>query len=302
MSNYLIIPLIIGFALSGCGKKEQPAASAYTAEIETWRTDRAARLVDSTGWLNLAGLYWLEKGENSFGSDPGSFIRFPDKAPSNMGSFVVGDTGRVRVHIDPKISVTHEGQAVSSMTLRADVDGNPTILSFKSFRWFIIKRGDRFGVRLRDLESPLVAQFRGIESYPIDEDWRIEATLDPYDPPKSVQIPNILGTIGEETVFGALRFEIDGKTYAIDPLGSEKDEELFVIFGDGTNNTTTYGGGRYLYVKNPGTGGKTFVDFNKAYNPPCAFTAFATCPLPPKQNRLPVAVTAGEKNYESKAH
>ncbi|MCX8009993.1 MAG: DUF1684 domain-containing protein, partial [Ignavibacteria bacterium] len=150
--------------------------------------------------------------------------------------------------------------------------------------------------RLRDLEAPLVKNFKGIETYPIDKNWKIESQFIPYTSPKPIQIPTVIGTIEEDTARGYLAFQIDGEEFRLDP--TSEGEKLFVIFADETNGKETYGAGRFLYVDKPDSTGKTYIDFNKSYNPPCAFTKYATCPLPPKQNRLKIKITAGEKNFE----
>ena len=193
----------------------------------------------------------------------------------------------------------HSGQPVTSMTLRSSADGEPTVLTYGSLGWFIIQRGnDSMAVRVRDSEHPHLKEFKGIDTYPIDPAWRIKASFEPYDPPKMLTIPTVYGTILQQPSPGALVFEIDGNPYRLDPTASSDDKRLFVMFADETSQSETYGAGRFLYVSQPGPDGTTYIDFNKAYNPPCAFTNFATCPLPPTQNRLPLRITAGEKKYK----
>ena len=158
------------------------------------------------------------------------------------------------------------------------------------------------GIRLRDSENPRIAGFTGIERFPVSEKWRIEAQFKPYDSVKIISVPTVLGTIDQSPCTGALVFEIDGREYSLDPITDEGSPGFFIIFGDATNGKETYGAGRFLGAEAAGPGGKVILDFNKAYNPPCAFSPFATCPLPPKQNVLPVAVTAGEKAYAGGPH
>jgi hypothetical protein len=192
--------------------------------------------------------------------------------------------------------------AVTAIIMQHDLQDNPTKLSLGALSWTIIKRGERYGVRLRDHEHPALQNFAGIETFPIDSTWRVEATFEFNNPPHLIAIPTVLNTINEEPSPGAVVFKINGKTYRLDATGKMTDKELFVIFADQTNGKETYGAGRFLYVPTPSKTGKTIIDFNKAYNPPCAFTAYATCPLPPEQNKLPVRITAGEKNYAHAAH
>jgi uncharacterized protein (DUF1684 family) len=274
-----------------------PEEKAYVDEIEGWHKRRVDRLTSKTGWLSIVGLYWLKEGENTFGGDPTNSIKFPkEKSPDFIGSIYL-ENGSIRSEINEGMRVLFEGNPVESIEMKPDVSGKPTVLSLDSLSWYIIKRGERFAVRLRDSENKNIQNFSGIEIYSIDTLWRVEARLEPYNPPKILDVPNITGIISEEQSPGALVFNIDGKEYRLDPLGRPGGKSLFVIFADQTNGDETYGAGRFVYAAMPGEDGKTVLDFNKAYNPPCAFTRFATCPLPPKQNVLPIKVTAGEKNY-----
>jgi uncharacterized protein (DUF1684 family) len=180
----------------------------------------------------------------------------------------------------------------------SDADGVPTVIEVGPLRFFVIRRGDQHGVRIRDRESEARKNFHGIDYYPIDPKWRVNAQFEPYSPTKKIPITNVVGMTEDMESPGALVFEVDGKTMRLDPVLEEGTDELFIIFGDTTNGRETYGGGRYLYAPKPGADQRTTVDFNKSYNPPCVFTDFATCPLPPSQNKLAVAVTAGEKKYD----
>jgi len=200
------------------------------------------------------------------------------------------------------INVMHNDSAISSIVMRNDLAGKPTKLTLGMLSWTIIKRGDRFGVRLRDHEHPLLQQFGGVETFPVDSTWRVKARFERNDPPKMLAIPTVLNTIDEEPSPGAFVFDVDNQTYRLDATGKMTDKELFVIFTDQTNGKETYGAGRFLYVATPDESGKTTIDFNKAYNPPCAFTEYATCPLPPEQNKLTIRTTAGEKNYTHVTH
>lgn len=287
--------------VAGC-RSSRSGDAAYIAEIKEWQKKRIESLTKEDSWLSLAGLFWLKEGENRFGSEPSNDIIFPaGKAPAHMGTFVL-QKGVVTVEIEPGVQVLHQGEPVRTLRLRNDTEGEPTILTYGSLSWFIIQRGERYGVRLRDRENPHLRQFKGIDTFPIDPAWRIEAVFEPYDPPKIIEVPTILGTVIHEPSPGALVFTIEGSSYRLEPTAEPDDEELFVVFADQTNGAETYGGGRFVYVKRPGKDGRTVIDFNKAYNPPCAFTEFATCPLPPEGNRLPIRVTAGEKKYAGSRH
>ena len=289
----------MSFLLSTCEKARElsPEEAAYVAEIQEWHKKRIDRLTSKTGWLSLAGLYWLKEGKNTFGSASENDIRFPEgNAPDFIGSIHL-EEGIVRTEINEDINVFNEGNLVNTIQMKPDISGEPTILSVDSLSWYVIKRGERFGIRLRDHENENIKNFTGIEMYPIETTWRVQARLEPYDPPKIIDVPNIMGNINEETSPGVLIFSLEGKEYRLDPIGKPEGKSLFIIFADQTNGYETYGAGRFLYADMPGDDGLTMIDFNKTYNPPCAFTRFATCPLPPAQNVLPIRITAGEKKY-----
>ena len=296
---FLLTTLCAGAALWAADAKAPagsapPDPAAYRKEIETWRETRLAGLKKEDGWLALVGLYWLKPGENRFGSDPGNPVILPEgKAPAVAGTFTLeGET--VRLNVQPGVALTADGKPVTpGMTVSADAKGKPTILELGPLSFYVIKRGDRLGVRIKDKTSPMLANFKGVDEFPIRPEWRIVARFEPYKGTKKISITNILGQVADEISPGAVVFDWQGKTYRLDALGDEEGG-LFFVFGDLTNGKETYGAGRFLdteAVKD----GKVVVDFNTAYNPPCAFTAFATCPLPPAQNKLAVRVEAGEK-------
>lgn len=269
----------------------------YQQEIEKWRQSRVASL--KSNWLTVVGLFWLKEGENKFGSDGSNDIVFPkDKAPANAGSFFL-EKGAVRVVTKEGTGITSDGKPVSSLALQPDNPGPQTVLELGNLSFFVIKRGEKLGIRLKDKNSEALQHFKGIQYYPIDTKWHVTAKWIPYNPPKKIQILNIIGMLENDDCSGAVEFAIDGKTYRIDALveGEGDEKALFLIFGDQTNGKETYGAGRFLYSDVADASGNVIVDFNEAYSPPCAFTAFATCPLPPKENKLPLRIDAGEKKY-----
>jgi uncharacterized protein (DUF1684 family) len=287
--------LIAAVLLTFCSRYEEKGEPKYIDEINQWHNKREEGLKKERGWLNLAGLYWLKEGENSFGSAAGNDLIFPKgKINDHAGVFIL-DSGKVFVKINPDITILNNGKMIKEMELKPD-DEDSSSLRHASLVWFIIKRGDRFGVRLRDLKNNNLFSFEGVERYPVNSDWKIEAKFSPYNPTKKISVPNILGTIEEEISPGNLSFEIEGEKYSLDVLEGGEDS-YFVIFADKTSGEDTYGGGRFLSVPKPDSSGKTYIDFNKSYNPPCVFSQYATCPLPPKRNHLPVEITAGEKMY-----
>ncbi len=302
MVRKLVAPTAL-LALVACGGQQAPSPpldeAAHRAEVEKWRHDREERLRAEDGWLTLVGLYWLEKGENRFGTDPGNDLVFPaGSGPGVMGTFLRDRRG-VRVEVAPGVEITHDGRPVTAMDLATDKDGEPTVLELGTLSFHIIERGDRtvkMGVRVKDRRASTLLEFAGIESYAVDPAWRIAGRFEAAFPPKSMLVPNILGTPTAEFSPGAVVLTVNGSEHRLDALPGP-DGQLFLVFGDETNGEETYGGGRFLYSDPPDEDGTVIVDFNKAYNPPCVFTPYATCPLPPKQNVLPVAVTAGEKMY-----
>jgi uncharacterized protein (DUF1684 family) len=272
-------------------------AAEHKKQVDEWRENRFARLKTEDGWLTLIGLFWLQEGENRFGSDPSNKLVFPKgKAPAKAGSFKVAK-GVVRLEAAPGVTITSGGKPVQSAVLKSDTTGEPTILDLGDLRFYVIDRGGKLGVRLRDREHPARKAFQGIPCSPVNPKWRVEAKLEKQD--KKIPILNILGMVEQTPSPGTLVFQIDGKTYRLDPIIEQGETDYFVIFGDQTNGKETYGAGRYVYAAPPGADGKVILDFNKAYNPPCVFSPYATCPLPPKQNKLGLRVEAGEKNYKA---
>ncbi len=284
-------------AAMAAGSTAPVSPEARRAEWEAWRADRMARLRREDGWLTLVGLFWLQEGDNTIGSDPSNRVALPPgKAPARLGTIRV-HSGSASVDLDPSAGVTHDGQPVARMSLASDAGGGkPTVLSRGSLSFYAVRRGERLGVRVKDAEAKARREFRGIETFPYDERWRIQARFEPYETGHQIPMPNVLGSVEPARAPGALIFSWRGKTYRLDPVMEEGETDLFLVFGDATNGRETYGGGRFVYAK-PAVGGTTVLDFNRAYNPPCVFTPYATCPLPPAQNRLPFRVEAGEKTY-----
>ncbi len=271
------------------------AQSSYQTEIENWKQKRIEALKAENGWLNLVGLYWLHQGKNTFGTGKNVDIKFPENSiTEDAGYFELNGT-TVTLFVNQSTDIKVNNKSVKKAIVFSD-DSNKTIVeSYGSLKWSIIKRDAKIGIRLRDLNSPLAKSFDGAERYTTDSNWRIKAYLKKPQINSNVFITNILGQTKNEPSPGKLVFSFSGKEYVLDVL--EEDRQLFILFGDATSGKETYPTGRFLYADIPGADGLTIIDFNKAFNPPCAFTNYATCPLPPKQNILPFAVTAGEKDY-----
>jgi uncharacterized protein (DUF1684 family) len=291
----LVWPTLLTIALAA---PASPADDAYRAAILKWREQREARLKADDGWLTVAGLFWLREGGNALGSAPGSAIALPaGAAPASAGTIQL--SGRqVTLQLAPGVAGRVGGRLVSgSMTLKPDSAGEPDILELGRLSLFVIERGGRLAVRLRDRENAARLQFAGLHWFDVSEAYRVTARYVSYPKPKPVIVPNVLGRMETMPSPGYAEFMVQKQTVRLDGVLEEPDaKQLFFIFSDATSGKETYPSGRFLYADLP-TGDTVTLDFNKAYNPPCAFTAFATCPLPPKQNVLRVRIEAGEKTY-----
>jgi uncharacterized protein (DUF1684 family) len=275
----------------GLSNVEGQTSAAYTASIKHFDTLRINALTDKNGWLNLAGLYWLKQGGNTFGSAATNTLVFKHKnMPAALGKFKVAGT-RVSFEFEKAVSKFPNDYSEEIVLFDA-ASKTDTGIVFNQFMWSIIIREDKIGVRFRDLNNPAVAAFKGNKRFAIDEKWNLPAKLLPPNQ-SGLFITNVLGQTAAQDYAGKISFEYQGKNYVLDAI-SEGPGDLFVVFGDATNGINTYHTGRFMYVPRPDKNGNTFIDFNKAFNPPCAYTPFATCPIPPQQNILPFKVTAGE--------
>jgi uncharacterized protein (DUF1684 family) len=289
-----IVIISISFFLSGCNS-ETPVITdeaAYIKETEAWQQKRLERLKNKDGWLNLAGLFWLAEGENSFGSDSSNNILFPEKAPAFCGTLLL-DSGTVTIKVADGVEITQNDTLVTEMTLADDQSKNTTHLVQGDLAWNIIKRGEKYGIRLRDYKHPRLDQLDHIPSYPIQTDYVVEATLEPFEVPVTMTVATpVEGFTEDYQCPGILKFKIKGMELNLHPFISGNG--YFLVIADETTGLDTYGAGRFMYASTDSTG-RIILDFNRAYNPPCAFSPFATCPMPPRENFLPVAIEAGEK-------
>jgi uncharacterized protein (DUF1684 family) len=290
--------LLAAGVIAGCGGRPgtQPSEE-YLANLSAWKLAREEGLRKPDGWLTLVGLSWLEDGVNTLGSDPTSDVVFPTGYGARIGEIrVEGEV--ITLAVPESAGISHSGQTVTTLELSTDASGAPTVLALGSLSFYVIDRGGELGVRIKDRDAEALRRFAGMEYFPVDPSWRVEAHFEAYDEPRTMKVPNVLGSAFDEPVPGVLSFEKDGRRWELFPIG-KKDEELFIIFSDATNGVRTYGGGRFLYAGPPGADGSIILDFNRSYNPPCVFTPFATCPLPPPENTLDVEVEAGELNWGS---
>ena len=266
---------------------------AYQKSIEDWNHSRLERLKGKSGWLNLAGLYWLQDGENRFGSDADNDIVFPEKADPFCGTLRLHE-GKVTLQVKQGVEIRNGDIPVKEMELRDDQSENPTLLEQGDLAWYIIKRGEDYGIRLRDYRHPRIDKLDHIPAYPVSIHYVVEASLVPFDRPRNMNVATpVEGFTETYQCPGELHFRLQRKNLVLYPFSS--GESYFIVFADETTGIDTYGAGRFMYAETDSTG-RIILDFNKAYNPPCAFSPFATCPMPPKENFLPVAVEAGEKS------
>lgn len=274
-------------------------ADDFLPELEAWRAKRVERLTAPDSWLSLVGLHWLQPGMNSVGTDADNSVQLT-AGPAYFGTVEWQNDGTVLFIAAPAslANVAH-GQVRNAKTGATALnyrEGRPSLVSAQSVSFFVIQRGDKLGLRVRDTESERRTNFVGIDYFAADPSWRIEAEWIAFPTPREIPISNVLGQTTMNKVPGKAVFTRDGQTFELLPMAESADEELFFVISDATSGDETYGAARFVYAAPP-QNGKVILDFNRALNPPCAFTPFATCPLPPKENRLPIRVTAGEKNY-----
>lgn len=268
-------------------------APGYRAEIAKYRRDRVAELTAPDGWLAVRGLFWLHEGANTAGSDPGADLRLPARAPRRAGVFTLA-AGQVSFTAEPGAPVTSDGKPITTVTFGR---GAVSAIATAGVSLEVIRRGDKIGLRMRDPGSPNRTGFKGLRYFPLNPSYRINAAFTAYDKLKAVPVPNVLGQLVAMDSPGYVEFTINGQRYRLEPVyETSKHDDLFFIFRDSTSKTETYEAGRFLHTPLP-RNGVVDLDFNRAYNPPCAFTEFATCPLPIKANQLNVRIPAGELRF-----
>jgi uncharacterized protein (DUF1684 family) len=272
------------------------AQSDYVKAVAKWRSDEAADLRKEDGWLALAGLFWLKDGVNTVGAGSQYDVRLTDNFTQGNFGEIDFKNGVATLKVAGGVEAQCDGKPVSTIALVSDEKGKPTEIRVGSQMFYLIRREDRFGIRLKDNQSKARLTFKGLNWFPIDESYRVPAHLEAFPEPKELMVPNVLGGHFKMKSPGQLRFALQGQEYSLQPV-LQDDGSLFIIFRDASNASETYGAGRFLNAEKPENGATT-LDFNKAENPPCAFTPYATCPLAPEGNDLPVAIKAGEKRYD----
>ncbi len=279
----------------GAAKPEPPDA-AYVQSFEKWKAEQTADLKEN--WLSLAGLFWLKPGTNAFGSDASNPIVFP-KGPAHAGEFDLAGK-EVTLKLLPGATATIGGKPISTAKLDPDTSAHVTRVEMGTLRLHVIVRGERVGIRLLDTDSAVARNFKGMTFFPLDMTYRVTGTWLPADGKKTIEVPNVLGDVTAQPVPGVVVFNVNGEAFKLTALGGDAKNGLFFVFSDLTAKNDTYPGGRFLDT-GPIIDGHVALDFNRAYNPPCAVTPYATCPLAPKDNRLAIAIPAGEK-FDKAAH
>jgi uncharacterized protein (DUF1684 family) len=301
--------LLLSLALAACRQGPTPedarkAAKAnaermdYEQTIKDWRKERVQRLMKPDGWLSLVGMHWLEYGRTRVGSGPDNGTRL-QAGPAHIGVVTLGKDGKLSFVPEAGAGITIDGQPASgSVALSSDADKtrDPTVVGFNKgdASFIVIKRGERYALRVRDALAPTRTGFPGIDYFPIDPAFRLRAHFTPKPPGSKIDIVNILGIVEPMDNPGTLSFAKEGKQFTVETV-DEGDHRLFLVFADRTSGHQSYAASRFVYAKYPDARGYTTLDFNEAYNPPCAFTPYSTCPMPPLQNRIDLAVNAGER-------
>jgi uncharacterized protein (DUF1684 family) len=290
--------LLVGTAVAFAGRAASVARpdAAYVQSFEKWKADQTADLKES--WLSLVGLFWLKPGANTFGSDASNAIVFP-KVPVHAGEFDLNGK-EVTLKLLPGVRATIADAPVTVARLDPDTSEHVTRVEMGDLRFHIIVRGKHVGVRLRDTESTAALNFKGMMFFPLDMNYRVTATWLPSDGKKTVEVPNALGEVTADPTPGTAVFQVKGQELKLTAIGGDSKSGLFFVFNDLTAKNDTYPGGRFLDT-GPVVDGNVILDFNRAYNPPCAVTPYATCPLAPRENRLAVPIPAGEK-FDKAAH
>ena len=304
LAAYVAMALCLWGIFAGADAKAADDQAAWQHDLLAWRSQRAASLRAPEGWLSLVALGWLQEGDNSFGSAEDSRVQISGKIPVHAG-VVRLEKGTLRLLAPPEgfpKDLLVDGQPAKEQALLADNADKSSKLAIGTITIIVIRRDDRYALRVKDLQAATRIGFHGLRWYDPNANYRVHAHWIPYNPPKVLDIPTVLGTTTHMPAPGVAEFTVDGKVLRLEPvLEDPKSTDLFFIMRDATSKTTTYGAGRFLYTEFPDHGlrqdGEIWLDFNRLVNPPCAFTAYATCPLPPPQNRLAVPIPAGEQRY-----
>lgn len=297
-----LFTVIVGFFLMANGSFSNTTSAIknedFHKEEMKWREERDKSMRSPTSWLTIAGLFWLDEGDNTFGTDKTNKLVLPSSsAPSFCGKFILGE-GTVKVIAAKGAGIKIKEEEIDEKILTSDNQGNPDVLELNDLRMWVIKRGERYGIRMRDFNAQAYKEYKGLKFFPPSEKFQIKGNFIPYDKEKTIEITTVAGTKAEMISPGSVLFALDGKEYRLEAFkADEKNTKLFIVFKDLTNGEKTFAKGRFLTV-DVLDNGKVDLNFNRAVNPPCNYTPFATCPVPPhKENWLKVLIEAGEKTY-----
>ncbi|MFC5741645.1 DUF1684 domain-containing protein [Dyella tabacisoli] len=302
MFRYVLASIAFSLGVAVVHADTVDSPTDYQRDIQQWQQQRAASLTAPNGWLSLIGLEWLNEGSNRVGSASDNDIVLK-AGPAHLGVITLDKNGAMHIVLAKGSNATIDEKALHEAILVDDAhagDAKPTTVAFGTANFYVIDRDGRKGLRVKDSNATTRTHFLGLDYFPADPSWRVVADWVPFDPPHELEIGSVLGTVNKEKVPGKAVFQRDGHTYELMPI-QEEPGSLFFVIADRTSGHETYGAARFLDVALP-KDGKVVLDFNQAYNPPCAFTAFATCPLAPPENRMDLRVMAGEKNYRGGHH
>jgi uncharacterized protein (DUF1684 family) len=303
----LVLGGLVTLLVSGCeAPPPLPQLSSpeeHRSRIEGWQGEREAGLREPDSWLTVVNLHWLMPGETTLGSDPGMGLVLPgEDTPPWLGTLTLRGEGSFDWTYSPEVAASLPTDEAADLRFRIDAQSRPPVFRWGSLTWFVIERFGEFAIRLRDSESEGLRDFDGLENFPIETTWRIAARFEPYDPPREISTPNVLDIPSTSLSPGSAVFEVNGEEFSLDFTGDLDSGYLFAVFGDETNGAETYNGGRFLSVEAPNEDGWIILDFNTAFNPPCVFTPYATCPVPPPGNVLDTRIEAGEMMYFGLGH
>lgn len=281
--------VFVAMTLASCSSAPPPASqtvdpTAHQKDVEKWRADRVARLTAEDGWLSLVGLFWITEGESRVGANPDFEVPLPAPLPARVGTITLA---KGKAHFKPA-----PGIDLKETDLHSDLVEGYEKLTLGTVNFYLIERGARFGIRVKDSKSPARTHFQGLDWFPVDSSWKVQAKFIPS--PHHVKFETEVGVTEDGESPGFVEFERDGQKIRLEPV--QEEDELFFVIRDATSGKTTYAASRFVYT-GLAKDGIVEIDFNKAFNPPCVFTAYATCPLPPPMNRMTMAIEAGEKIY-----
>jgi uncharacterized protein (DUF1684 family) len=298
--NVSIIVIIVAATFACTPTTPVIDENQWSEDLEAWRAKRMDGLLGDRGWASISGLDWLNDGANTLGSLRGSTVQFDSSSAVERVGIIWLSDGQIQFESDANAEVFLDSVRITAIEMLPDDTGSQTILTTGTVQFAVVRRGTQLGVRTWDSQAESLVNFNGIPIYTPDPNWVIPATFHRYEPIRFMDLATVIDIPEKNPIDGYLEFNYAGETYNLDVIAEPADTSMFVIFADETNRTETYGAGRYIYVDRKDTAASissVIIDFNRSYNPPCAFTAYSTCALPPAQNILPFPIPSGEKRY-----